>query len=546
MDDYESIIDKIAQINQSTGAPDLTSPVANLLNNKEKSINIAVLGQFKSGKSSLINNLVGENILPVGVVPVTAIVTCLQYASFARLVVQFNDGKQTEATLKELPFYVTEKQNPENIQNVAQVIVEHPALEPFKNIRLVDTPGLGSFYQHNSKTTLQWLPFTGVAIICVSAERPLSEEDINLVKGIASYCPDVVLAITKTDLFGTKELYEIKTYISESLKKAINKDIPVFEYSICKNTQEYRNNLIENLINPLNNNYEKKFNEIIRHKTITIIEQSRQYAELALQAALKREQEKNSVKRLLQEININRHYHERDMLLSGTSFKGAIREKLEKIFLPYQRQITEKVSNLFNNNYLEWSGVLYQVSQKYEGWLKETLENEITQLDNHCFDSVNYIIKEMIGYYEYTASQFHRQLDKKLSQIFNVHLPEVSWKIDFTGIDKPDISIYRSFDSHLDMLLFFLPMKWFRGLFYNHFRNQIPYETEKNLYRYISELTGKIIKTINNIHNQVVLYINNEVKTVENILQNEKGNLSVLEKNKEKLKNLQSAFILPE
>ncbi len=388
--------------------------------------------------------------------------------------------------------------------------------------------------------TLQWLPFTGVAIVSVSAERPLAEEDINLLKGIAQYCPEIALVITKTDLFKAEELKEIKSHISGSVQKAIKKNIPIFEYSVYKNLQQHRHFLTDHLIHPLNLNYDTKYNEITRHKTRSAIEQSLAYTELAVQSALKREQEKNSVHKLLQEIRSNRHYHEQEMLLSGSSFKGEIREKLGKIILPYHSGVSGKLEQQFTSDYFGWYGSLYSVSRKYELWLEEHLGSEVAKIDNDCFDQVNQLVREIIDYYQYSALQFRQRLDEKLDQAFGVHLPEAWWQIDFTGIEKPDISIYQAFDSHLDTLLFFLPMRWFNKLFFRHFHHQIPYGAEKNLYRYISDLTGKIIKTINVIHGQALQFIDSEIKTVENILQQANSNYEVLRGYLERLERIRS------
>lgn len=524
MENYKTIINEIAQINSSTGAPELTNPVASLLDENNKTIHVAVLGQFKSGKSSLINSIIGENILPVGVVPVTAIVTRLQYGIEPKLIVRFIDKREITATLDELPLYVTEKHNPENNRNVALAIVEHPILESFKHISIVDTPGLSSFYRHNSETTLQWLPFTGVAIISVSAERPLSEEDINLIKGTSLHCPDIALVITKTDLFKPVELEEIKNHIRESLKKAINYEIPLFEYSIFSQSPKFRDVLIETFINPLNLNFEKKNEEIIQYKIRSIIEQSTRYAELALQTALKREHEKDTINKVIKEIKSNRHHHEREMLLSSTSFKGDARDKLEKIILPDTHQTTQKLIEQFAVDYYTWHGSLFAISRYFEQWLKVNLGNQISIIDNERFEQINQIVKESANYYEYSALQYRQRLNEKINQMFGVNLPDVSWQIEFSGIDKPDVSVYRAFDSHLDTLLFFLPMRWLKRLFYNHFEKQIPKEVEKNMHRYISGLTEKIIKSIDAIHKQAVLFIISENNDVEQILLNDKNN----------------------
>lgn len=55
--------------------------------------NLVVVGQFKRGKTSLINALLGADILPVAVVPLTSIVTIMKYGEALRINVHFNDGR---------------------------------------------------------------------------------------------------------------------------------------------------------------------------------------------------------------------------------------------------------------------------------------------------------------------------------------------------------------------------------------------------------------------------------------------------------------------
>ncbi|HLF35792.1 MAG TPA: dynamin family protein [Cyclobacteriaceae bacterium] len=532
-----SIIQEISDINKAIGAPDLTAPISEILNSKEKTVYLSVLGQFKSGKSSLINSIIGESILPVGVVPVTAIVTRLIFGYEPGLIIRYINGKESHFDISELPAYVTEKLNPENVKEVAQAIVEHPSLEPFKNISLVDTPGLGSLYRHNDEAAKQWLPFTGMAIVTISAERPLSEEDITLLKGIVQYCPETALIITKADLFGDSEMMEIKDYISGSLKKINAGGIQLFEYSV-NNQQKYREALIRNLILPLNNNSSNKIKQIVRHKTQNLMEQSISYAGLALQSAAKREKEKDSVNKILEDIRNNRHHHEREMLLSGSAFKDKVRSKLEKVVLPYLSGIRESIIIQFKTDFQDWKGSLYNVSRHYEYWLNIHIGEEIKRMNDDCFNSVIQIVRETAGYYQYSALQFRQRLDDKLSEVFGVRLPSAYWQIDFTGIDRPDINIYRTFDSHIDSLLFFLPINWFRNIFYRHYINQIPFETEKNLHRYISALTGKLIKTIDAIHEQALLYISNEIRNIENILQRPDTSYRTIQYYLERLENI--------
>ena len=80
----------------------------------EDRFNLVVLGEFKRGKSTLINALVGRAVLPTGVVPLTSVVTAIGAGDRDRLVVRYGDGREEEHPLSELANYVTEARNPGN------------------------------------------------------------------------------------------------------------------------------------------------------------------------------------------------------------------------------------------------------------------------------------------------------------------------------------------------------------------------------------------------------------------------------------------------
>ena len=93
----------------------------------ENRFHLVVLGQFKRGKSTFINSILGEKVLPTSVVPLTSIVTLLKYGDEEHMQVVFNDGKTKVISRQELPEYVTEKGNPKNEKNVKQVEISYPS-----------------------------------------------------------------------------------------------------------------------------------------------------------------------------------------------------------------------------------------------------------------------------------------------------------------------------------------------------------------------------------------------------------------------------------
>ena len=107
-------------------------------------IDVAILGQFKAGKSSFINSLICRDVLPVGAIPVTTAITRLQYGDRERAMVRHFDGSVTPIPLDEIADFTSEAKNPGNRKNVNLVDIELPSLEAYASLRLVDTPGLGS------------------------------------------------------------------------------------------------------------------------------------------------------------------------------------------------------------------------------------------------------------------------------------------------------------------------------------------------------------------------------------------------------------------
>lgn len=130
-------------------------------------IAVAIVGRFKVGKSSFLNHFIGRSILPVGVVPVTTVVTEIRFGSRQRAEIRFLDGRVQEVPIDTIGSYISEHENPENAKLAEIVTMELPELERFRGLKFVDTPGLESVLAHNSKALAKWLPNVGLALVAV-------------------------------------------------------------------------------------------------------------------------------------------------------------------------------------------------------------------------------------------------------------------------------------------------------------------------------------------------------------------------------------------
>jgi len=176
------------------------------------SFTLAVVGQFKRGKTTLINAILGDKLLPTAVLPLTSIITIIRYAPKQKFSVVFQDGRQTEIDKEAIEEYVTEKLNPKNIKNVQRVEIETPSKFLKHGVVLVDTPGIGSVYRHNTDVTYRFLPDVDAVVFVLSSDPPISEAECQFLKDSAQYASKFFFVLNKIDYLDESEIAELSDF----------------------------------------------------------------------------------------------------------------------------------------------------------------------------------------------------------------------------------------------------------------------------------------------------------------------------------------------
>ncbi len=481
-------------------------------------IDVAVLGQFKAGKSSLINSIIGKDVLPTGVIPVTAIISRIFYSPVEQIIINFLDGNKKEVKLSELKEYITESLNPQNSKQVESADIALPEMEKFETIRLIDTPGLGSIFANNTETTQVWSPQTTIALIVISAERPLSEEDKKLLEQIKKFSYKTYCVLTKADLFDQNQLEEIKNFVHSSLQQTIGGDIPVLTYSIKQDTEIHKQKLYQTVFEPLIKNSTQEINNILNYKLLRAALLTQNYLKIALQASIKSVDEQRRLKEKIFNSQTSANFLYQQIQLIASDLKTKVRPQIEQMLLPHKSEIQQIISQELEKNYYTWQGNLYKISRKYEKWLKQTLSHQIKQLVSQHKAQMDEILVNAAHRFSFFTENFTQNLKKKILDNLGVEIQTLQWQAQMKPLESPDISVYRAFDSNIDLLWFLFPMFIFKKLFYKQFAKQIPLEVEKNIYRTISILTGIVNAEIEKLAQQSIVYINQYIDTISKAL----------------------------
>jgi predicted GTPase len=196
----ESSLSRLAELAEEFDAKQVAADARSVAERvSEGRFYVACIGQFKRGKSSVLNALVGDNVLPTGVVPVTAVPTIVRYGRRPAARVRFEAGEWRDIPVDAVDEYVSEEKNPENAKHVAALEVFVPSRLLATGMCLVDTPGLGSVFTGNTAATQAFIPHIDAALIVIGADPPLAGEELLLVEAVARHVQDLIVALNKAD-----------------------------------------------------------------------------------------------------------------------------------------------------------------------------------------------------------------------------------------------------------------------------------------------------------------------------------------------------------
>ena len=211
------------------GVADATEALFNEL--RKERLYLAVLGNFKRGKSTFINALIGSPVLPTGVVPLTSVVTILSYGDGSSAVVHYKSGGCSTVGIDELADYITEQGNPRNGKGIAEVEVsiESPYLR--SGVVLVDTPGIGSTYGDNTRTTIEFLSRLDAAIVLIGSDPPVSQEELDFIKEVRRFVRSIYIVQNKIDRLNGGEWKEALAFSRSVIRDALGDYVDIYPIS---------------------------------------------------------------------------------------------------------------------------------------------------------------------------------------------------------------------------------------------------------------------------------------------------------------------------
>ncbi len=486
---------------------------------QERILDVAVLGQFKSGKSSLLNTVLGVDLFPVGVLPLTAVITRVSAGPrpVARIVHLDETVEVTDAD--KIAGFITESQNPGNYKNVARVDIAMPLAADLAGLRFVDTPGLGSVLTHNTEATEAWLPNASVALVVVSSERPFSAADRQLLIAARKTASCVAVILNKVDLLSETERAEVCQFIQRALRQEFDVEIPVIPFSSRRDSERWARQLRESVIQPITSSAAHECDRALRLKLETACAACHGYLRVALEAAVRDDAGREQLRQAIHAEIAGEALIRDELDLARQHVHKKTRPAFEESFFAHASACEDRLQQNLGQQLAAWRGNLAVQSKQYRQWAEHSLRSELTPMSADAFTLAGDLLQDAETRFKRLLEAFRDRLSQAIQHETGIAVSPVAWLPSRAQLHEIPISISHPFMTNWELLWWLLPMAVVGGLFRQHLMNRIPRETEKNLSRLVSEWTVAVDEVVANLEVQALAWTNAELATLKELIQ---------------------------
>lgn len=201
----EPLLEVLAQVVEGCrgmGRPELAEQLAVAATRLRRPATVVcVVGEYKQGKSRLVDALVGQEVCPVDDDLATATVTVVGHGDAPRVVVHRREDGETiveEVPPDDAARYIVEPEDGVPLADLVEIAVSSQFLA--RGVVVVDTPGVNAFRRGDDRAVLDFLRYADGLVLVTDAAMELSPLELRFLAEARTVCPTVVVALTKIDL----------------------------------------------------------------------------------------------------------------------------------------------------------------------------------------------------------------------------------------------------------------------------------------------------------------------------------------------------------
>ena len=204
---------------------------------------VAITGQFSSGKSTFLNALLSKNILPTGITPVTSKVNFINYGEEYKLKITYYSGAQEYAPIDAISDFTDQRKN--EMKDIKYLTLYAP-MDILKDISFVDTPGLNSQSQSDTDTTRRVLRDVGgiIWLTLIDNAGKMSEAEV-LEEYLEHFKNKSLCVLNQKDKFSQEQIDITTKYVSEKFAQYFAQVTPISAKMALESRAHHKDVLIK-------------------------------------------------------------------------------------------------------------------------------------------------------------------------------------------------------------------------------------------------------------------------------------------------------------
>lgn len=370
-----------------------------LLEKPYSQLKLAIMGEVKSGKSTLVNAIVGREVSEVDVL---------------------------EATSSIINIFYNVEETYDIDQNCINIGINSDVL---KDISIVDTPGLKSITSENENKSIKYIQNADI-ILYVFDSTHIGQEDIkDVVELIASYGKPIIGVLNKGDLLHDNH-QEVLEYIEDEY------DLYIDEFFIISSHLEYQNNIIKNAV-AKEHDLVSEYSDELKRNFASLIEFLKSIRtsndEIKLQSV------NSSIEALKHKEKVYHYEYLKSLeMLSQelSNHKNLLNGKFDYIQAKMEFEINEWLDKSFLEDEIHRINKNMDIAREYinDSYINNVINNEKVKLDELFFKEWNECIKEVNSMTNNKIKEFIKDINYR---DYNIDLPKV--KLNEEEIDMNEM-----------------------------------------------------------------------------------------------------------
>lgn len=367
---------------------------------------VVVLGEFKRGKSTFINSLLGANLLPTDVLPETAVISAIAYNDTPGVEAVYQDGTTEKNTLDAAYLNRFSANGPSNeYQNIKYLKINYPADILKNHLILVDTPGVDDLNEQRCDVTYNFIPKANVILFLLDAKSPLKETEMEFIEEhiLPMGLDNIIFLINKYDNVDDEEDEDYLAKVKNRIQSAFSKE----HSNILKKLRIYPISAkwaLKGIIN-----HDKRF--LDASGVIPVYNTIRQMAFDGDVELIKLKQWENRYNQLLQ-----RQIHK----LEG-------QKALQSANINTLQEAAKNLKNILNEHQLDSN-----IIEEFVNHEKKDIDSMIDKSIMYFYDRLNEDITDNVRFYkgldfkDYVEQRISKQLKREMENWVAVYSPHIN------------------------------------------------------------------------------------------------------------------------